>query len=178
MSLDLLTIPGVGGSIGMMACPGQASPRIGAASMHQCILEDLSEVRSCGAVGVVSLLGTQEMRALNVGQLPSLLDKTGLWWRHLPIRDRDVPSREFEQCWLTEGRWIRAQFRDGKCVVLHCHAGLGRTGMIAARLLVEFGVSHQQAIELVRAARPGTIETSSQEEFVRRLPRGEPLAPG
>jgi ADP-ribosyl-[dinitrogen reductase] hydrolase len=44
---------------------------------------------------------------------------------------------------------------------------LGRTGTIAGRLLVEFGDSPEEAIRKVRAARPGSIETRAQEQYVR-----------
>ena len=45
----------------------------------------------------------------------------------------------------------------------HCRGGLGRAGMISARLLVESGVEPEVAIAKVRAARPGAIETREQE---------------
>lgn len=45
--------------------------------------------------------------------------------------------------------------------------GLGRTGTIAAMLLVEFGSKPGDAITAVRAARAGAIETVEQENFVR-----------
>ena len=57
--------------------------------------------------------------------------------------------------------------RDGGRVLLHCRAGLGRTGMIAARLLVELGTPPDAAIVSVRAARTGAIETRAQERHVR-----------
>jgi protein-tyrosine phosphatase len=50
---------------------------------------------------------------------------------------------------------------------MHCRGGLGRAGMISARLLVESGVEPTAAMERVRAARPGAIETPRQEEWVR-----------
>ena len=40
--------------------------------------------------------------------------------------------------------------------------------MIAARLLVELGVPPEQAIESVRSARKGAIETPDQEDVVRQ----------
>jgi len=45
---------------------------------------------------------------------------------------------------------------------------LGRTGTIAARLLIEFGLNPDDAIKEVRASRSGAIETSSQEQYVRQ----------
>ncbi|WP_407570559.1 protein-tyrosine-phosphatase [Deinococcus altitudinis] len=40
-------------------------------------------------------------------------------------------------------------------------------GTLAACLLVQAGMSPQQGLELVRAARPGVVETPEQEKFVK-----------
>jgi len=47
--------------------------------------------------------------------------------------------------------------------------GYGRTGMVAARLLIEFGVEPEEAIARVRSARPGAIEMPQQEAWVLKL---------
>jgi len=44
-------------------------------------------------------------------------------------------------------------------------AGLGRTGMIAARLLAERGAA--APVETIRAARPGAVETPAQAAYAR-----------
>jgi uncharacterized protein (DUF486 family) len=51
----------------------------------------------------------------------------------------------------------------GKQLVIHCAAGYGRTGMMAAALLVAMGVDSEEAIAREREARPGSIETPGQE---------------
>ena len=64
---------------------------------------------------------------------------------------------------------VAGNFLGRQCSLgfVHCRGGLGRAGMISARLLVESGVEPNAAIERVRAARPGAIETPQQEEWVR-----------
>jgi ADP-ribosyl-[dinitrogen reductase] hydrolase len=66
------------------------------------------------------------------------------------------------------GSELRNLLHDEIPVALHCYGGKGRTGTIAARLLVELGTAPALAIEHVRAARPGSIETREQEQFVHR----------
>ena len=92
----------------------------------------------------------------------------GIDWRHLPIADYSVPNEAFEKQWETDGRDIRALLRGGGDVLVHCKGGLGRAGMIAARLLVELGMTPEEAIREVRRARQGAIETPAQLALVRR----------
>ena len=92
-------------------------------------------------------------------------------WFHLPIVDVSIPSEKFEQEWDVAGEELRSNLRRKLDVLVHCRGGLGRAGTIAARLLIELGMEPKKAIATVRAARPGAIETSQQEEFVLSIGR-------
>lgn len=53
---------------------------------------------------------------------------------------------------------------------MHCHAGFGRTGIVIACILIACqGLTADIAIELVRVRRPGSVQTSRQELFVREF---------
>lgn len=57
--------------------------------------------------------------------------------------------------------------RAGKNVAIHCHAGLGRTGIFAACLArVVFGLSGRQAFAWVRESIPGAVENQDQLNFI------------
>jgi atypical dual specificity phosphatase len=51
-------------------------------------------------------------------------------------------------------------------VVVHCLAGLGRTGSILACYLVSMEMPANNAISSIREWRPGSIETLEQEAVV------------
>ena len=55
----------------------------------------------------------------------------------------------------------------GERFLVHCHAGLGRTGlMIACWIMYQFGYDAHETVERVRRQRPGSIQTSNQLKFV------------
>ncbi|MEI6388074.1 MAG: hypothetical protein WCQ50_15710 [Spirochaetota bacterium] len=91
----------------------------------------------------------------------------GLAHIRLPIKDVSVPDRSWEKLWEREGPRIRAVLHRGGRVCVHCMGGLGRSGLVAAPLLVELGEDPESPIQQVRAARPGAIETQQQEDYVR-----------
>ncbi|KAG2394170.1 hypothetical protein C9374_003934 [Naegleria lovaniensis] len=65
---------------------------------------------------------------------------------------------------------VKAMKMDGEKgkVLVHCHAGLGRTGLVICCYLVytKHFFSSRKAIEFVRSKRPGSIQTKSQVKFV------------
>lgn len=56
---------------------------------------------------------------------------------------------------------------SGKKVAVHCHAGLGRTGLlIASYLIFDKHMTPEEAQQLVRLARPGSIQNKKQMAFL------------
>ncbi|MEZ4322937.1 MAG: dual specificity protein phosphatase family protein [Myxococcota bacterium] len=91
------------------------------------------------------------------------LEAAGLESLHLPIPDYHAPSPEQVDVFVAamESR-VAAQQRVG----VHCLAGRGRSGTMAAIWFVHEGLSAVEAIALIRELRPGSIETIEQEEVV------------
>jgi hypothetical protein len=156
------------GRIGITFCPGKHDNAAATGAWARDLAADLDVIVSWGARLVLTLVEEGELAALKVPRLGEEIRGRGLDWRHLPIADYSVPSETFEQQWETHGRDIRALLCSGGDVLVHCKGGLGRAGMMAARLLVELGVAPDLAIREVRRARNGAIETPAQLALVRR----------
>jgi rhodanese-related sulfurtransferase len=156
------------GRIGITFCPGKHDLFAHTGAWQRDIEIDLDAIAAWGAKLVLTLVEPAELRALKIPHLGQKIQSRSMEWRHLPIADYSVPTEAFEQQWATQGREIREILRNGDDVLVHCKGGLGRAGMIAARLLVELGVDPDEAIGSVRHARKGAIETPSQLALVRR----------
>lgn len=164
--ITTIPVPGSVGCMGLVACPGTRidKPPTGNKRLLQ---TDLDEIVEWGANGILCLVEPHELTMNKVEALPASAQNAGIWWKHLPIIDMDIPNQEFENVWAVEGERIRHALRIGERVIIHCYAGLGRTGMIAARILVEFGVEPEQAIRRVRRENRRRIQNKAQANFVR-----------
>ncbi len=166
--IDTISVPGGAGAMGLVACPGVRVHQVtGVGRKH--MLADIDELKNWGVNGVVSFIEAHEFKMNKVEDLPKLFAEAGIWWIHLPIIDMEIPDQQFEDAWAVEGERIRHALRIGERVALHCYAGLGRTGMIGARLLVEMGMDNEEAIAAVREPNRRRIQTKRQAQFVRQI---------
>jgi ADP-ribosyl-[dinitrogen reductase] hydrolase len=169
--LEIATVelgPGFG-RIGMSLCPGKKDPHAMTGAWDRDLTADLAAIRDWGAAAAVTLMESHELRALQIEGIGCAIRRQHMDWLHLPIPDVSVPTGSFERDWVAAGEGLRARLRAGADVLVHCRGGLGRSGTIAARLMVELGTPAATAISAVRKARPGAIETREQEQFVRGI---------
>lgn len=166
LRIDSVAVPGMEGIIGMTFCPGKKGRGLYSGEWDRDLETDLKVIKDWGAEAIVSLMEEKEFLMMHVPDFINMVPRHGLIEYHLPIVDGQIPDEKFEHRWRTAGPRLRQFLRNGKKIVVHCKGGLGRTGTIAARLLVELGVSPKEAIMQVRNARPGAIETDSQAHYV------------
>jgi ADP-ribosyl-[dinitrogen reductase] hydrolase len=176
LRIDGLSIPGRPGLLGLTSCPGRARP--GAPTGVGARLElDLAAIRDWGASLLLSLIEDSEFRELGIEDLGGRLP-AGLAWLRLPIRDFSVPDADWETAWRGAAPGLLALLGSGGRLCLHCMGGRGRSGLVAARLLIESGIGPAEALGLVRRAREGAVETPAQEAYVLSLGWQDPAVEG
>lgn len=165
LRIDALTLPD-GGAIGMTICPGKKRPASISGDWDRDLGMDLEVVRGWGAKIVLTLLEGFEFEEVGVGALGSMVETLGMRWIHLPIPDKQAPQEAFTFAWTATGTQIHSCLRSGGKILIHCMGGIGRTGTIAAQILMEQGIPTDHAISEVRRVRQGAIETVAQEQYL------------
>jgi protein-tyrosine phosphatase len=124
----------------------------------------LEGYRQCEINQVVMLFDDREAREKTRRDLRTLYTRAGLAVLHLPIVDFGVPDRVLCACAV---RRVDESLNSGVNTVVHCHAGIGRTGLFTACLVKQIlGVSGDAAIAWIRRYLPGAVENRPQQEFV------------
>lgn len=149
------------GALMISCCPGRTD-------RDHDLAMDIDSLKRAGVAAVITLTEQEELEELEVPGLGQAVREAGMQWFHLPIVDYGAPNAEWERWWTEQGPVVRQIVRHGGGLHMHCRGGCGRSGMLAARLLVELGICDAaEAVKRARFARPCAIETADQEEIVR-----------
>jgi len=122
--------------------------------------------RDAGLDAVVSLLENDEAAQLGLDHEHNMTESKGLQFFSFAIPDRGVPASTGDALeFLTQ---LTSVLGAGKNVAVHCRQGIGRSGMLAAALLMTSGVTANEAVDIVTKARGIAVpETSRQLEWLQ-----------
>lgn len=127
--------------------------------------DDIANWKQSHINTVLSLLTPDEERDLDVRDEPREVRKLGMDFISFPIPDRQTPRSEAKWSEVLES--VARDLSTGKNILVHCRQGIGRSGLVAACLLVKKGMSPGAAIESVSAARGVSVpETAEQRDWI------------
>jgi hypothetical protein len=124
--------------------------------------------RAEGIDVVVSLLEAREVGELGLHREAGLCHDLDMEFISFPIPDGGVPASTREAMALAEA--IVAHLNEGKAVAVHCRAGIGRSSLVAACVLVLLGFAPRMAFDLIGKARGLKVpDTEGQRDWVDRF---------
>jgi protein-tyrosine phosphatase len=98
------------------------------------------------------------------GMVEAIASELAIEWHFFPVPDFGIPQNSSEFSTLID--FIIKTFESGKPVCVHCHAGVGRTGLVLSCVVGKcFSLNATKAIAAVRKTR-AAIDTQEQEQFV------------
>ena len=160
-------LPGQG-RLGLTLAPGKRGYSSVRSVFHDRDLSaDLSRLRDiyrCDTL--VSLMESFEYQDAQIPNLFEEVEALGIGVLALPIRDVNVPRPDQADAFTELVAQINQRLSAGATVIVHCLGGVGRSGVVASAVLVSHGHAPDRAIAAVRAARPGAVETTEQEQYV------------
>lgn len=113
-------------------------------------------------------LGATVVVTLTTGTTARAVPRNGVLI-HWPIKDGPIPPPE-----ILDGvaSFVDTILRTSAAVYVHCQAGMNRSALVVARVLMARGMSAKDAIELVRERRKGSLS----DEYAEWL-RSDPIHP-
>ncbi len=153
------------GRLGVTFAPGKHATSLSGPDWHRDLGADLDRLRGSFEVDVlVSLIEDHELTHLQIPDLVAQAEARGIAVLRLGVPDGGTPTLSAARRVVQHALSLA---RSGRHVVFHCRGGLGRAGTLAACALISLGSSPAVAMKQVRRVRPGAIENSDQERFLR-----------
>ena len=168
--LDFSKYTKYSGKIGMTFCAGKKQfSAYSNVLWDRDLTTDVSVIKQWGADIWLNLMEDKDLVSVKLDpeNFSRTIKTAGIEYLHYPIVDGSVPDERESLLWDNERiPALLSRINNGCKILIHCRGGLGRTGLIAARLLIAAGIKPVEAIAIVRDVRTGTIENDLQEKWL------------
>lgn len=122
------------------------------------LARDIRSLAWAAVTVLVPLITEAEQAELDLRQLRSVCDRAGIELVSHPIPDRLVPYRDADALIAA----LANRLHEGRSIAIHCRAGIGRSAIVAAGILIHLGMSGEGALDVIARARglpvPDTVE--------------------
>ena len=134
-----------------------------------------ARMKARGIDVLVSMMEPKEAEELGLGDEAGHCARAGIEFLSVPITDHGIPD-SFETIERAVAA-LSSHLAAGRGVAAHCYAGLGRSPLMVASLLIHHGYSDADAIALVSEARGYDVPEMDDQhvwlsDFAMRYRRG------
>lgn len=157
-AVEIYPIDSIGrGSLAIMAHPAS----------HGDLESAIAAIASSDIQQIVSLLASAEVRLLGLEHEAELVNAASMQFLSFPVTDMGLPGSSEAFAGLA---WqLYQQIEAGSNVVIHCRGGIGRSGLLAAAVLLHDGFEVQQALAEVTRKRGRQVpETAQQGDWLAK----------
>jgi protein-tyrosine phosphatase len=148
--------------IGVSHCPGKHSKDRGSSLQ---LYNDLKSLKHQKVDVIISLTSEIEIERLGIVNFRKNIENFGFIHFIEPIEDFSIPKRDRIKNVNQLIKKIISLLKSNKSVLVHCNAGLGRSGIIVA-LVIKLIDGFEDPVSHVRKYRVGAVETNEQKSFV------------
>ena len=161
-----LGLPENSGTLGMTLAPGVKD-----FNWNRDMRTDMRRLRDhWGADVLVSLIEEFEYERYEMDAYAKEAQEAGIAVEEFPIVDVNVPREEQVEEYADLVDKIVGFLRDGRNTVVHCRAGIGRTGTVVSSILVGLGHDPEDAMRLASEVRGIEVpQTEEQRKYVREF---------
>mgnify|MGYP000001583388 FL=1 len=126
----------------------------------------LKTLQAAGADAVVTMMPDAELSEFKADSLPAECAALGLAWFQLPVEDDCAPEAPFAAAFANHKTALLARLAAGQTLAIHCRGGSGRTGLMAAILLLESGYAPARVKTLVQGLRPKALTLAPHVDYL------------
>ncbi|MEZ8226729.1 cyclin-dependent kinase inhibitor 3 family protein [Vibrio splendidus] len=145
------------GALVLTPCPGTKEATLDAS---------LAQLKEQGVEAIVTALDDHELASKDVAALGEKTRALGMQWFQIEIEDDCAPGADFAAKWQAASPALHQVVDNGGKVAMHCMGGSGRTGLLAAHLLLEKSWDMSKIVQEVQALRPGAFTKPIQVEYI------------
>ena len=148
--------------IGISHCPGKYTKDQGSSRQ---LYNDLKSLKHQKVDVIISLTSEIEVESMGIKNFRENMEKFGFIHFVEPIEDFSVPKSDRIKTVNELIKKILDLLKINKSILVHCNAGLGRSGLIVA-LVIKFIGDLKDPVSHVRWYRSGAVETKEQKQFI------------
>jgi len=130
--------------------------------------DEIAQMKRAGVDVLVSMLQPEEAADLGLSAEAEMCAAQGITFRSFPIQDRETPQSVTAFANFIEE--LRVEAHDGRSIVVHCRASIGRSSLLLAALMTAEGYKPEDAFQRLSKARGLQVpDTPDQIRWVERF---------